>query len=66
MEQTECIIVNIAWWFDLQSEFDKMPGFIWSKFHGEKHMINKFPSKSYLYLGPGSRFDRRLDKNDQP
>ena len=52
--------------FDLQSALGKMPGFIWSKYPKEKHMIYKFPSKSYSYLGPGSRVDIRLDENDKP
>ena len=52
--------------FDLQSAFGKMPGFIWGKYPGEKHMIYKFPTKSYSYLGPGSRVDIRLDENDKP
>ena len=29
-------------------------------------MIYKFPSKSYSYLGQGSRVDIHLDENDKP
>ena len=43
-----------------------MPGFNWSKYPGKKHMIYKFQTKSYSYLGPGSRVDIRLDENNQP
>ena len=48
-----------------------MPGFIWSKYHGEKHMIskfnklNKFSFSGYSYLSPSSILEIRLDKNDQ-
>ena len=28
--------------------------------------FNKFPLSGYSYLGPSSRLDIRLDKNDQP
>ena len=66
MEQSEYVIVNNGGIFDLQIALGKMPGFIWSKYPGEKHMIYKFPYKSYSYFGPGSRVDIRLDENDQP
>ena len=66
MEQNEYVIVNNGKRFDLQNALGKMPGFIWSKYPGEKHMIYKFLSKSYSYLGPGSRVDIRLDENDKP
>ena len=65
MEQNEYVIVNNCGRFDLQSALCKMPGFIWSKYPGEKHIIYKFPSTSYSNLGPGSRVDIRLDVNDQ-
>ena len=64
MEQSKYVIVNNCGKFDLHSTLRKMPGFIWSKYHGEKHMIYKFPSHLYSYLGPGSRVDIRLDEND--
>ena len=49
-----------------------MPGFIWSKYPGEKHMIYKFnkfykfPFSKYSYLGPSSALKICLDENDQP
>ena len=66
MEQNEYVIVNNGGRFDLQSALGKMPGFIWSKYLGEKHMIYKFPSKSYSHLGPGTFLPIRLDENDKP
>ena len=66
MEQSEFTIVKNGGRFDLQSALGKMPGFIWSKYPGEKHMIYKLPSKSYSYLGPGTVLPIRLDENDQP
>ena len=59
-------IVNNGGIFDLHSALGIMPGFIWSKYPTEKHMIYIFPAKSYSYLGPGSQVDIRLDDNDQP
>ena len=72
MEKSEYIIVNNGGRFDLQSALGKMPGFIWDKYPGEKHMIYKFnklnksPINAYSYFGPSSRLDIRLDENDQP
>ena len=66
MEQSYNVIVNNGRMFDLQSALWKMPGFIWSKYPGEKHMIYKFPTKSYSYLGPGTVLLIRLDENDKP
>ena len=63
-QQSDYVIVNNGGRFDLQSALGKMPRFIWSKYSGEKHMIYKFPSKSYSYLGPGTKVDIRLDEND--
>ena len=45
---------------DLQTFSEKLSGFAWSKFPGEKHLFN------HSYTGPGTRLDIRLDKNDQP
>ena len=66
MEQSEYVIVNNGGRFDLQNALGKMPGFNWSNYPWEKHMIYKFSSKSFSYLGQGSRVDIRLDENDQP
>ena len=72
MEKSDYIIVNNGGRFDLQSALGKIPGFIWSKYLKEKHMIykfnklNKFPVSAYSYLGPSSRLDIRLDENDKP
>ena len=72
MEQNYNVIVNNGGMFDLQSALGKMPGFIWSKYPGEKHMIykfnkfNKFPLSGYSYLGPSSALSIRLNENDQP
>ena len=58
--------------FDLQSALSKMPGLIWSKYPGEKHMIYKlnklniFPLSGYSYFGPSSDLKMRLDENDKP
>ena len=38
----------------------KLPGFIWAKYKGEKHL------PPYNYLGPGTRLDIRLDENNNP
>ena len=65
-QQSDYVIVNNGGRFDLQNALGKMPGFIWSKYSGEKHMIYKFPASAYFYLGPSSRLDIRLDKNDKP
>ena len=43
-----------------------MPGFIWSKYPKKIHMVNKFVFSGYLYLGPSSRLEIRLDETDQP
>ena len=45
----ECFIPPL-----LQSALGKMPGFIWSKYPGDKHMIYKLSTKSNSYLGPGT------------
>ena len=37
MKKNEYVIVNNGGRFDLQSALGKMPGFIWSKYPGEKH-----------------------------
>ena len=72
MEQIQYVIVNNCGRFDLQSALGKMPGFIWRKYFGEKHMIyklnklNKFPFSGYFYFGPSSAINIRLDENDQP
>ena len=70
--QSYNMIVNNGGMFDLQSALGKMPGFIWSKYPGEKNMIykfnkfNKFPLSWYSYLGPSSDLKIRLDENDNP
>ena len=48
-DSTALIIVNNGGLFDLQSALGKMPGFIWSKYPGEKHWY-KFSFGSYSYL----------------
>ena len=45
---------------DIQKFSSKLPGFIWAKYKGEKHL------PSYNYLGPGTRLDIRLDENTIP
>ena len=45
---------------DIQKFSSRLPGFIWSKYSGEKHL------PSYNYLGPGTRLDIRLDENNIP
>ena len=45
---------------DIQKFYSKLPGFIWSRYPGEKHL------PSYNYLGPGTRLDIRLNKNNNP
>ena len=45
---------------DIQKFSSKLPGFIWAKYKGEKHL------PSYNYLGPGTRLDIRLDENNIP
>ena len=45
---------------DIQKFSEKLPGFIWAKYPKEKHI------PGYAYLGPGTRLDIRLDKNDFP
>ena len=70
MTDNSNIIVNNGGIFDLQNALGKMPGFIWSKYPKEKHMIykfnklTKFPISAYSYLGPSTRLDIRLDEND--
>ena len=46
--------------FDSHSFMNKLPGFVWSKYAGEKHM------PAYQYLGPGTDLNIRLDDNLQP
>ena len=71
MEQIYNVIFNNGGMFDLQSALGKMPGFNWSKYLGEQHMIykfnklNKFPFSGYSYLGPSSALNIRLDENDK-
>ena len=65
LKSTPLIIVNNGGLFDLQSALGTMPGFIWSKYPGEKHRY-KFPFGSYSYLGPSTWLDIRLDENDKP
>ena len=43
-----------------KSSPQNLPGFIWAKYKGEKHL------PSYNYLGPGTRLDIRLDENNNP
>ena len=43
---------------DIQKFSKNLPGFIWAKYKGEKHL------PSYNYLGPGTRLDIRLDENN--
>ena len=45
---------------DIQKFSEKLPGFSWAKYPGEKHMIG------YNYLGPGTRLDIRLNENNIP
>ena len=45
---------------DIQKFSEKLPGFKWGKYKGEKHL------PSYNYLGPGTRLDIRLDENNIP
>ena len=45
---------------DIQKFLGKLPGFIWAKYKGEKHLPH------YNYLGPGTRLDIRLDENNNP
>ena len=45
---------------DIQKFSSRLPGFIWSKYSGEKHL------PSYNYLGPGTRLDIRLNENNIP
>ena len=45
---------------DIQKFSEKLPGFVWSRYPGEKHMIG------YNYLGPGTRLDIRLNENNIP
>ena len=45
---------------DIQKFSSKLPGFVWSKYPGEKH------PPTYNYLGPGTRLDIRLDENNIP
>ena len=72
MEQNEFIIVYNSGRFDLQSTLGKMPGFIWSKYPGEKHIIykfnklNKFSVSAYSYLRSQTDENIRLDENDKP
>ena len=66
MEQSYNVIVNNGGMFDLKSALGKMPGFIWSKYPGEIHMIYKFLFKSYSYLGKGTVLPIRVDENDKP
>ena len=41
-----------------ENSISNLPGFIWSKFPKENHFLG------YSYLGPASRLDIRLNKND--
>ena len=41
-----------------------MPGFFWSKYSEEKHMINKFLTQLYSYFGQGTVLPIRLDENN--
>ena len=45
---------------DIQNSLQKLPGFPWAKYAGEKHLPN------HNYTGPGTRLDLRLDSNDNP
>ena len=45
---------------DTQKFSSKLPGFIWSRYPGEKHF------SSYNYLGRGTRLDIRLNENNNP
>ena len=45
---------------DIQKSSQNLPGFIWAKYKGEKHL------PSYNYLGPGTRLDIRLNENNIP
>ena len=45
---------------DTQKFSEKLPGFVWSRYPGEKHL------PSYNYLGPGTRLDIRLNENNIP
>ena len=45
---------------DIQKFSSKLPGFVWSKYSGEKHL------PGYAYLGPGTRLDIRLNENNIP
>ena len=53
---------NLKQWFggDIQKFSSKLPGFIWSRYPGEKHI------PSYNYLGPGTRLHIRLNENNIP
>ena len=42
----------------IQKFSSKLPGFLWSRYPGEKHL------PSYNYLGPGTRLDIRLNENN--
>ena len=43
---------------DIQKVLGKTPGFIWSRFPGEKHL------PGHSFTGPGTRLDKRLSYND--
>ena len=45
---------------DIQKFTSKLPGFIWAKYKGKKHL------PSYNYLGPNTRLDIRLNENSIP
>jgi hypothetical protein len=45
---------------DVQKFLERLPGFVWSKYPGEKHLPN------YQYCGPSTRLDIRLDENGMP
>ena len=47
-------ILNNYFSGDIQKFSQNLPGFLWSRYPGEKHI------PSYNYLGPGTRLDIRL------
>ncbi len=51
---------SVAVKMDAQKFSERLPGFPWSKYKGEKHL------PGHNYTGPGTNLKMRLDENDQP
>ena len=43
---------------DIQKSLSNLPGFVWSKYPGEKHL------PGHNYTGPGTRLDLRLERGE--